>query len=206
VADVQAIQARHRFSGIPITRDGKIGSELLGIVTRRDIDFIADTKVKLSEVMTTEVVTAKEPVRLEEANNILRESKKGKLPVVNGKGELVALISRTDLIKNRDFPLATKDANKQLRCGAAIGTRPEDKDRLKAIAEAGADLIVIDSSQGDSMYQHEMIRHIKTNYPGVEVVGGNVVTARQALNLIQSGVDGLRVGMGVGSICTTQEV
>ncbi|CAM9682199.1 unnamed protein product [Ascophyllum nodosum] len=206
VQDVKEMKTRHSFSGIPITEDGKIGSKLLGIVTRRDIDFIADPSIKLSEVMTTEVVTATEPVSLEEANALLRSSKKGKLPVLDTEGKLVALISRTDLIKNRDFPLATKDANKQLRCGAAIGTRLEDRKPVLGCGGAGADVIVIDSSQGDSMYQHDMVKHIKETYPQIDVVGGNVVTARQAANLIKSGVDALRVGMGVGSICTTQEV
>ncbi|CAM9421499.1 unnamed protein product [Chrysoparadoxa australica] len=206
VADVRKIKARYGYSGIPITEDGKIGNKLLGIVAGRDIDFVADTTTKIRDVMTTTVVTAEEPVSLSEANQILKSSKKGKLPVVNERHELVALISRTDLIKNRDFPLATKDSNKQLMCGAAIGTRPNDRERLASLAEAGVDVIVIDSSQGDSLYQYEMIHHIKSTYPSLQVVGGNVVTARQAFHLIKAGVDAIRVGMGVGSICTTQEV
>ncbi len=206
VGDVQRIKASEGFSGIPITENGEMCEKLIGIVTSRDIDFVNDPSVLLETVMSKDVVTTTEPVTLTEANNILKKARKGKLPVINSKGELVALISRSDLVKHRDNPNASKDANKQLLCAAAIGTRPEDKTRCKALVEAGADIIVIDSSQGDSMYQHDMIKHIKKNYPNVDVVGGNVVTARQALNLIKSGVDGLRVGMGVGSICTTQEV
>eukprot|EP01035_Chromulina_nebulosa_P020451 gene20451-26536_t len=196
VSDVDKLKERFGYSGIPITINGKIGSKLVGIVTNRDVDYILDRSTKLSDVMTTDLVTAPEGISLSQANELLRQSKKGKLPVVNSSGEITALISRTDLKKARDFPDASKDINKQLLVGAAIGTRPNDRDRCKALVEAGVDVIVIDSSQGDSIYQKDLIKHIKETFPGVQIIGGNVVTAKQAFHLIKAGVDGLRIGMG----------
>jgi IMP dehydrogenase len=141
------------FGGFPITEDGKLGSRLVGIVTSRDVDFRTDLDTALADIMTTDLVVAREPCTLAEANLIMRESKKGKLPIVNVHNQLIALTSRTDLKKNRDFPQATKDANKQLRVGAAIGTRPADRERAAALVREGVDVIVLDSSQGNSTYQ-----------------------------------------------------
>jgi len=208
LADVRHIKTTHGYSGIPITADGKMGSKLVGIISNRDTSFVDDSQIKVKDFMTPrpQLSVAKMGIELEQANEILKASKKGKLPVVNADDELVALIARTDLQKNRDYPLATKDINKQLIVGAAIGTRPDDRIRAAALVEAGVDAIVVDSSQGDSSYQIDIVKHLKETHPTIDVIAGNVVTPSQALHLIRAGADGLRVGMGIGSICTTQEV
>lgn len=207
VGDALEIKNRYGFMGIPITKNGGMNSKLVGIVTNRDVEFVRDKDTPLSDIMTTELQTATEGCSLDIAYSTLKESKKGKLPIINKDGELVGLVARTDILKNRDFPESSKDkTGKRLLCGAAIGTRREDRERLEALVEVGLDVVILDSSQGDSVFQLDMIRYIKEKYPDVEVVGGNVVTQNQAYHLIKAGADGIRIGMGSGSICTTQEV
>lgn len=178
----------------------------MGIVTARDIQF-RDPQTALADVMTTSLVTAQQGITLREANDILRDSKKGKLPIVDSKGRLISLLARSDLLKNQSYPLASKRTDtKQLYAAAAIGTRPSDRERLALLAEAGLDIVVIDSSQGNSVFQIDMIQWIKSTFPTLEVIAGNVVTREQAASLIAAGADAIRIGMGSGSICITQEV
>lgn len=204
IADIDTIKQRYGFSGIPITESGELDSKLVGIVTNRDIDFEKDRTRPLREVMTTELFTAKQGISLSDANTILRSSKKGKLPIVDDAGRLVALMSRNDLLTNKEFPFASKDGKKQLMVGAAISTREDAKERLAELVKAGVNVVVVDSAQGNSIYEIEMIKHAKATYPELDVIGGNVVTEEQCANLIDAGADALRIGMGPGSICITQ--
>jgi len=193
-------------SDLSIIDTGAVGGKLVGIVTSRDIQF-RDPLTPLSLVMTKDLVTAQQGITLAEANTILRDSKKGKLPLINTKGQLISLLARSDLLKTQSYPLASKrPETRQLYAAASVGTRPLDRDRLTLLVEAGLDIVVLDSSQGNSVFQIEMLEWIKSTHPKLEVIAGNVVTREQAASLIAAGADGLRVGMGSGSICITQEV
>jgi len=209
VAELEGLRKACGFTGFPVSEDGKLGSKLLGIVTKRDTDFIdnpADTLV--SSVMTPleQLITASDGIELNEAYDIIAKSKKGKLPITSQDGKIVALVSQSDLKKRGDYPLATKAADKTLMVAAAIGTNESERERVRALVAAGADALVIDQKQGDTSAQHDMIKWIKKEFRSVDVVGGNVVTRLQAKHLIDCGVDGLRVGMGVGSVSRAQEV
>jgi len=208
LSELDDLRARCGFTGFPVTETGNLGSRLLGLVTKRDTDFVERSTRRVGAVMTPveKLTTAEEGVELAEANRVIQDSKKGKLPIVTKAGNLVALVARKDLKKQASFPHATKDARGCLMVGAAVGTRLSDRDRVRALVVAGVDAVVVDSSQGDSTFQHDIVRWMKQEFPELQVIGGNVVTKRQAKHLLDCGVDALRVGMGIGSICTTQEV
>merc|ERR1719375_2260188 len=209
IAELDAIQARCGFKAFPVTADGKMGSKLEGIITKRDTLFVENRhSTSVSKVMTQkgDLVTAIEGVELKEAHRILKAAKKSYIPILGKEGQLAALLAASDIRKEEAFPLATKDHKGRLMVACAVGTRPEDRDRVTQLVKAGVDAIVVDSSQGDSNFQRDMLRWMRTTFPKLQIIGGNVVTPLQAKHLIDCGVDGLRVGMGIGSICTTQEV
>lgn len=196
--DFDAAVEGRGFSTVPVTETGRMGGKLLGLVSARDADFIEDRKRTLRSVMTprAELDVKKEPVTLASANERLLQSKRGKLPIVNETGELVALVSRGDLKKNRRYPNASKDQNMQLLVAASVAADPKELPRVQALQEAGVDAIVLDAAQGHSSEQLEALRLIKRECPGIDVVCGNVVTASQAKALLDGGADALRVGAG----------
>ena len=208
LAEIDEIFKEKGFNSFPITDTGKVGGKLLGLASTRDHDFISDRSTTVSDVMTPaeQLIVASFTLTLDEAQTLMKKHKKGKLPIVNENFELISLISRSDLKKQKNFPLFSKTQGDALLVGAAVGTRDSDRSRLEAISQAGADIVCIDSSQGDSDFQLDMLNHIKRTQPHLDVVCGNVVTVRQARRLIEAGADCLKVGMGAGSICTTQEV
>lgn len=208
VAELDAISKGSGFKSFPVTTDGKMGTKLLGIVTKRDTNFIEDrVETRVEDVMTSidSLVTAPEGVELKAAYDLLMQSRRSKVPIITKDGNLIALVAASDIRKEGDFPLSTKDAQGRLMVACAVGVTPADRDRVRALVAAGVDVIVVDSRQGDTIGQCDILRWMKSEFPQLEIIGGNVVTEQQAKHLIDCGVDALRVGMGVGSISTTQE-
>jgi IMP dehydrogenase len=203
IADVERLCAHYRISGVPVTSDDGI---LLGIVTNRDIRFEADHSVKVAAVMTPmPLVTAPVGVAAEEALRLLKQHKVEKLPLVDQAGRLRGLITVKDFTKSEKFPLATKDAGGRLVVGAAIGVGEDAKRRAQALVEAGVDFLIVDTAHGHAVSVLAMVGQVKAN-TDVEVIGGNVATRDGAQALIDAGADGVKVGVGPGSICTTRVV
>jgi IMP dehydrogenase len=203
VAEVETLCARYRISGVPVTSDDGV---LLGIVTNRDIRFETDHGRPVSAVMTPmPLVTAPVGVTRDVALDLLRRHKVEKLPLIDGAGRLSGLITVKDFTKSEKFPSATKDAAGRLVVGAAVGVGEDAKRRVQALAEAGADFLVVDTAHGHSQAVIDMVTQVKAN-SRVDVIGGNVATRAGAQALIDAGADGVKVGVGPGSICTTRVV
>ena len=213
VMDLLDLKAAKGFGSACVTDTGAIGGKLVGIVSSRDYDFVTDALTPLSEIMTpaSDLETLLDSAASQEAAmNAFKNSKHGKLPVIDGEGNLIALATRAVFKESSKYPLGgapSTGPDGRLLVGAAVGTRDSDKDRVRALRDVGnVDVVILDSSQGDSTFQLEMLCHIKREHPSLDVICGNVVTSVQAARLIEAGADALRVGMGSGSICTTQEV
>lgn len=204
IQDADDIMGRYRISGVPIVDPN---NKLIGIITNRDIKFEKDMSKKIEDVMTKDnLVTAKEGVDLEKAQQILKQHKIEKLPIVDDEGHLKGLITIKDIEKKIQYPNSAKDKKGRLLCGAAVGITGDLLDRVKALYEAKVDVIVLDSAHGHSKGVIEAIKKIKENYPDLQVIAGNVATAEGCEDLIKAGADCIKVGMGPGSICTTRVV
>jgi len=207
ISEVYRIKKQYGFSGIPITKNGCMNSKLLGMVSFRDVDFVKDKTTSIENVMLTDFITIEEDSSLEDAYQCLKESKRSRLPVIDKNFNLKSLICRKDLANRREYPKASKNIiTNQLLVGASVTTHLNTHKRIDALIKSGVDVLVIDSAQGNSLYQIQTIKYIKKKFPNIDVIAGNIVTMKQAKNLIDAGADALRVGMGIGSICTTQEV
>ena len=203
LADADALMAKFRISGVPITDNGK----LVGIITNRDLKFETDFSQKISACMTSKnLVTAKEGVTLEEAKAILAKARVEKLPIVDDNFNLKGLITIKDIEKQIKYPLSAKDAQGRLLCGAGVGVTANILERVDALVKAKVDVIVIDSAHGHSANVIRCVKMVKEAYPDLQVIAGNVATGEATRALIEAGVDAVKVGIGPGSICTTRVV
>ena len=204
VRDALALMSEYRIGGIPVVDDERY---LVGIVTNRDLRFEKDMDKRIDEVMTKEnIVTTNQSTDMEAASRILQEHKIEKLPVVDKEGKLVGLITYKDITKAKDKPMACKDAKGRLRVAAGVGVTADTLDRMQALVDAGADAIVIDTAHGHSMYVIEKLKEAKKRFPNIDIVVGNIATGEAAKMLVEAGADGVKVGIGPGSICTTRVV
>ena len=203
IKDADDLMSKFRISGVPITENGK----LVGIITNRDLKFETDYSKKIKESMTSEgLVTAREGISLEEAKEILKRSRKEKLPIVDENFNLKGLITIKDIEKTIKYPDAAKDSQGRLLCGAAVGATPDILVRVDELVKAHVDCIVVDTAHGHSANVIKTFRLVKEKYPDLQVIAGNVATAAATKALIESGVDAVKVGIGPGSICTTRVV
>ncbi len=207
IHEALAMMAHYRISGVPVTEDGSKEGRLVGILTNRDLRFETNTQQAVADVMTKEnLITVPVGTTLDEAREILHQKKVEKLLVVDHAYRLKGLITVKDIQKAIKYPNACKDSLGRLRCGAAIGTAQNTLDRAAALVAANVDVLVVDTAHGHSQGVLDMVRELRRRYPEVDIVAGNVATAEATEALIKLGVDGVKVGIGAGSICTTRVV
>lgn len=206
VSDAVEIREQQGFKAVPITEDGTLESQVVGLITRNDYLGHKHADLKIFERMrpVANLLTARAPITLSEANDVLEESKHSKLLILNEDGTLHALMTRRDIEKNEDFPNAAKDAQKRLLVAAAVGPAHNMEARVKALVEAEVDILLVDTAHGHSKGVIDTVRYIKDKYPKIDVVGGNIATPEAAEALIEAGADAVKVGIGPGSICTTR--
>jgi len=204
IREVIDLTRRHNISGVPVVD----GNELVGIVTSRDMRFEKKLDDPVRNIMTRKdkLVTVQEGASQDEVLELLHKHRIEKVLVVNGNFELKGLITVKDIQKSRDFPNAAKDSAEQLLVGAAVGTGGDTEDRIQALAAAGIDIVVVDTAHGHSKGVLERIKWVKKHYPDIQVIGGNVSTSDGARALAEAGADGVKIGQGPGSICTTRVV
>ena len=203
VGDAFRMMRQNKIGGIPIVDENM---HLLGIVTNRDLRFEKDMRLSINEVMTSEGIITTELNDLENAEDILKENKIEKLPIVNAENKLVGLITFKDIIKNRMRPNACKDKYGRLRVAAAVGVTGDVLERVEALNNAAVDAIIIDTAHGHTKGVADVLKKVKSTYPALDVVVGNIATAAAAQALIEAGADAVKVGIGPGSICTTRIV
>ena len=204
VREVLVLTRTHKFSGLPVVENGKV----IGIVTNRDTRFETNLDQPVSAIMTPQarLITVKEGASLEEGRALMHKHRLERVLVLNDAGELAGLITVKDMLKSTEHPSASKDGLGRLRVGAAIGVGVGTEERAELLAEAGVDVIVVDTAHGHSQGVLDRVSWVKKNFPQVEVIGGNIATASAARALVEAGADGVKVGIGPGSICTTRIV